>query len=131
MPLEMDDEKAQAKSGHYQYYFYQQPASEVEEMSAAASGENKPVAEHHFPKFSPRLYFLILIPPWDKINLTFPQDKITINNLFHRIILEQSYALYDSEFAESLYPILLFSIAVSIYDVMVKVPVVVQVFMIE
>jgi hypothetical protein len=64
MPLEMDDEKSEAKSGHYQYYFYQQPASEIvdEDMSAAASGEPKPAA-HQFPKFSPRLYFLILIPP--------------------------------------------------------------------
>lgn len=36
-----------------------------------------------------------------------------ISAAIFRIILEQSYALYDSEFAESLYPILLFSIAVS------------------
>jgi len=34
--------------------------------------------------------------------------------IFFSIILEQSYALYDAEFAESLYPILLFSIFVSV-----------------
>jgi len=63
MPLEMDSEKSEAKSGHYQYYFYQQPASEDEDISAAVSGEQKPAAAHQFPQFSPRLYFLILIPP--------------------------------------------------------------------
>lgn len=64
MPLEMDDEKSEAKSGHYQYYFYNKPTSEAEDMSSGV--ENKPaVAQHQFPNFSPRLYFLILIPPYE------------------------------------------------------------------
>lgn len=63
MPLEMEDEKSDPKStGQYQYYFY--PDSENEDINAAASGEQKP-ALHQFPKFSPRLYFLVLIPPYE------------------------------------------------------------------
>ncbi|XP_059483031.1 sodium/hydrogen exchanger 4-like [Neocloeon triangulifer] len=82
MPLDLDTEKAELSEPiGYQFYYYKEQAQE----STLESKED----EFSFPRFSPRLYFLILIPP---------------------IILEQSYALYDSEFSESLYPILLFSI---------------------
>ncbi|XP_059483016.1 sodium/hydrogen exchanger 4-like [Neocloeon triangulifer] len=88
MPLDLDTEKAapSAPTG-YQFYHYKNQAqqSTTETPESPESTDD----EFSFPHFSPKLYFLILIPP---------------------IILEQSYALYDSEFSESLYPILLFSI---------------------
>ncbi|XP_065331539.1 Na(+)/H(+) exchanger protein 7-like [Cloeon dipterum] len=62
------------------------PPPKPQQLEASSDDEDSTFS---FPNFSPRLYFLVLLPP---------------------IILEQSYALYDSEFAESLYPILLFSI---------------------
>lgn len=128
MPLEMDDEKAEAKSGHYQYYFYQQPASEAEDMSAAASGENKPVAEYQFPKFSPRLYFLILIPPWDKINLTLTRQnynqRLISQNNFGAVVRPVRFRICWKSLPDS-------SVLHSRkYDVMVNVPVVAQVLMI-
>jgi hypothetical protein len=57
MPLEMDTvETAEGKKpNHYQFYYYY---DHQEELNAAKK------SEHEFPKFSPRLYFLILIPPF-------------------------------------------------------------------